>query len=487
MVKKLLSILLCFLLAAPDLRAAFNAATVFEVRATGAATNGGCFVTGASGTDHSQQDAAWESYTDLVIGAVTTELTSAAFPFAADDEGNCINIASGAGCTVQIVQVVSVAAAVATIDKSAGTTASTCTGVLGGALIEPNNVKSSTYTRTTTHLALTIPGTAALPIKWIGYQTTRGDDTGTMPILTSATNDIALVTLNAASYNWFENIKFTHTAATRGIAFSFVTADSDYFRCVNCVADGVLNFISYGTFADDLLISRSTILNTTGHAITGATINGFSLDRSAIYNTGAGAGTFDGVRTTGSSDVNISASIIALSSGRGLDLENAGSNAVVIDHSAIIDNVSDGIGTNDNGTDTAFSILFRNNVLWSNGGYGFNPYNAGATTAYLNSVVVANYGNAYGDNTSGARNKLSAGQGDVAITGNPFIDCDATLDCDLNNTAGAGADLRAAGLPGVVGATGTTATTGFLDIGVSQHEDAGATTVIAPGGSQIGY
>src|SRR3990167_3249347 len=105
--KKLLAIILCLLLAAPDLRAAFNAATVFEVRTAGAATNGGCFVTGASGTDRSQQDAAQISYTDLVIGAVTTELTSAAFPFAADDEGNCINIASGAGCTVQIVQVVS--------------------------------------------------------------------------------------------------------------------------------------------------------------------------------------------------------------------------------------------------------------------------------------------------------------------------------------------------------------------------------------------
>ena len=55
---------------------ALAAASVVEVRTAGNDTNGGGFVTGASGTDFSQQDAAQCTATDLVL-VTTTTATSA--------------------------------------------------------------------------------------------------------------------------------------------------------------------------------------------------------------------------------------------------------------------------------------------------------------------------------------------------------------------------------------------------------------------------
>jgi hypothetical protein len=48
---------------------ALSSATVLEVRTTGVDTNGGGFVTGATGTDFSQQNAAQYSGTNLASAA----------------------------------------------------------------------------------------------------------------------------------------------------------------------------------------------------------------------------------------------------------------------------------------------------------------------------------------------------------------------------------------------------------------------------------
>lgn len=189
------------------------AATVnWEVRTTGVDTNGGGFdpTSGVPGTDYSQQDAAQVTYTDLVIdAAVNTNCTSAAFPFTAAHVGNIINITSGAGFTVQRVQVMSVAGAVATCDKSLGTLASTGgTGNLGGGLktigglglvvaavgvagqiawfkYHATNVYSSTSTsNNVANGKITVAvGSASLPFSIIGYETTHGDNTANRPII----------------------------------------------------------------------------------------------------------------------------------------------------------------------------------------------------------------------------------------------------------------------------------------------------------------
>src|SRR5204862_226565 len=77
------------------------AALVWEVRTTGAGTNAGAFDPSVTspGTDYSQQDAAQITYTDLVIGGTTTQLTSAANPFTSAHVGNTINVTGGTGFT----------------------------------------------------------------------------------------------------------------------------------------------------------------------------------------------------------------------------------------------------------------------------------------------------------------------------------------------------------------------------------------------------
>ncbi len=170
---------------------ALSALIQWEVRpANGTANAGGGFRAGASGTDRSQQNAVQTAFTDLVIDAVTnTNVTSAAFPFAAADVGNVIAVTGGAGFTTGLYEVVSVAAAVATLDRAVGTVGSTGgTGNLGGArsgysvgtttlqssLVAGQKVwiKNEAWNEPIT---LTAAGAAGNPIVHEGYNTARGD------------------------------------------------------------------------------------------------------------------------------------------------------------------------------------------------------------------------------------------------------------------------------------------------------------------------
>src|SRR6185312_6209065 len=113
------------------------ATVVWDVRTTGSDTNGGGFDPGVTspGTDYSQQNAAQVAFTDLVIGATTTQLTSAANPFTAAHVGNTINIISGKGFTTGRYEVLAVSGGIATMDRSVGTASSSGgTGNLGGGL-----------------------------------------------------------------------------------------------------------------------------------------------------------------------------------------------------------------------------------------------------------------------------------------------------------------------------------------------------------------
>src|SRR5438105_2455552 len=98
---------------------AISASFVWEVRTTGADTNGGGFKTGATGTDFSQQDAAQASGADLAVDATTnTKITSATHNFVAADVGNLIQISAGTGYTTGFYEIVSVASNAATLDRS---------------------------------------------------------------------------------------------------------------------------------------------------------------------------------------------------------------------------------------------------------------------------------------------------------------------------------------------------------------------------------
>lgn len=132
------------------------------------------------------------SFTDLVIVAPGTGLTSAAKPMGKNFIGNIFNVTSGSGFTVQRVQVVSVSGVTATVDKSAGTPGSTGgTATFGGPFVSPGRaggqkiagntvfVGPGTYTcHSSTNTAGggvvdSTTGTASAPNFWIGYNTKR--------------------------------------------------------------------------------------------------------------------------------------------------------------------------------------------------------------------------------------------------------------------------------------------------------------------------
>jgi hypothetical protein len=120
----------------------YNGAAV-NTTAIGMNANAGCATTasptaGKWGLDYSQSASPAISYTDMVIGATTTQFTSAGNPVGKNLVGNTIAVTSGTGFTVQRVQVVSTSGTTATCDKALGTAASTGgSGGLGGCLASP--------------------------------------------------------------------------------------------------------------------------------------------------------------------------------------------------------------------------------------------------------------------------------------------------------------------------------------------------------------
>lgn len=120
-------------------------------------------------------------------------------------------------------------------------------------------------------------------------------------------------------------------------------------------------------------------------------------------------------------------------------------------------NGRDGVRLSDAGSGDVASI--RNSIFYGNSGKAINS----VTTNYP--AMDANF-NAY---ASGALTNVPAGANDVTLTGDPFTAA-SSGDFSLNSTAGAGAACRAAGFPGILpGAL----TTGYVDIGAAQHQDAG--------------
>jgi hypothetical protein len=498
MFRKVLSVFLYLLLVTPDLRAALTSDTVWEVRQAGADTNGGCFDTGASGTDRSQQDAAQIAYTDLIVGANpdNENLTSAATPFTAAEVGNCIRVNSGAGCNVGYFVVLSVAANVATMDRDVGTAASVCSGNLGGAVggtgawdfcgsvVAGNTIHikaDATYTHTATICAITIDGTALLPVKWVGYQTTRGDDTGTRPILTSATNSITLITVVGADYQQIRNIKFTHTASTRGTGIAFNTTVSASPLLDNLWFDGLSFGIDMNSASPTFSYLTNTFFeNTTNNAVRIAGNNIYHISNVVVRNAGNGAGSVAGLwYTNGTGTLIFDNVVVSGSSGHGFHF-SATTSATKAKFTGVVSEGNTGDGIRVDATTGIPVIWLDRTIMYGNSGWGINY--ATVSSYVPDAITLINRTNAYGSNTSGARNNLSAGVGDVTLTADPFTSGGSGKDWDLNATAGGGAALKSVGFPGAVGATGSTSTTGFPDIGVSRHEDpaGGGSTILIP-------
>ena len=451
---------------------------VWEVRTDGASDNGGGFdpVSGTPGTDYSQQAAAQVTYTDLVIdGTTDTNCTSVATPFTSAHVGNVINITSGTGFTVQRVQIMSVAAGVATCDKSLGTLSSTGgNGKLGGALIDWSNagplvvagntvfIKAGTYTETTT-FSYSTAGTAPLQIKWVGYNTDRTFyNTDTKPLITTATNSTVLLTSIAINFNVFRNISFSNSAGTRAQFITNGTTGSSPVVFDRCIFDGftsVTNSTTSSATSIQGAFAYCELKNCTGYAIIKAATGGWVMQFCYIHDNAGGCSVGS---SSNAAAVDLEFCIIANNSGRGW---YSGSTSVTTTLNArnciFYNNTTANIELDGNAGQGAILILINNIIYGSIDGVN----QANADNVACRRQLVAH--NAYGGQSGSARVNFDAGEGDITLTGDPFTD-GANGDFSLNNVAGAGAALRATGFPSSYPGG---LTTNYADVGAAQHQD----------------
>ncbi len=207
--------------------AAISANTVWEIRSAGVDTNGGGFVTGASGTPYTQQDAAQYALTGVTTaGADAILLTASA---ATDMVGNIAQITSGTNFTAGFYEIISVVAGVSiTVDRNCATAAGALGVVnIGGALktlgranihaagtVQAGNtfyVKGN-WTGSTVGASdtFTVAGTVTNPVRIIGYGTTRGDGY----LGRNVNGNGKLVTTNMPSYVYAATFRFICSSST---------------------------------------------------------------------------------------------------------------------------------------------------------------------------------------------------------------------------------------------------------------------------------
>jgi hypothetical protein len=463
--KRLIAILL---LCAFPAYCAFNGTVQWDVRTTGSNSNGGAFDPGVTspGTDYSQQNSAQIAYTDLVIGATTTQYTSALNAVTSAVVGNFIQIVSGTGCTAGFYEILSETAGspnFATVDRSMGSAASVCTANLGGSLLtiaaalavmtggQTLNIKAGTYTITST---LVTPNVSYISV--IGYQITHADG-GTKPLITTATNSTDMIDSGGAgSYSYsniYDNLSLSNTAATAGIGI-VKTAANGPIVVRNCKLTGFtydLNGDNAGSHY--IFYPTLTVVNTElGTSQYGAYNDGQIWVIGSYVHGASNTGIYANPDSNDWDTVTIVGSVI--------DSNNVG--VKVNDNVMFVNSVvshSTGVGVDLLQPYTNFSAV--NSIFYGNGTYGVYQSNAGGpyqVGGYTNNAWGAN-GTA---NTLNLVIPASASANDVALTASPFV---GSSNFALNSTSGGGAALKAKGFPGIMPAG-----TGYEDIGALQSQ-----------------
>jgi hypothetical protein len=368
------------------------------------------------------------------------------------------------------------------MDRAVGTASSTGgNGKLGGALADPFTaapvlgnriyVKAGTYSTSvgfSSALAQS-PANNAPPCRLIGYSTSRGDN-GRATVQASG-GSVVLVSITGAGWV-IENFVLDCNSQTTATGLS---SASSFTVVRNCV---VKNFTNRG-----IQFSGGTDSMVEDCEVTGGT----SAASSAV-NLG---NTVNWVIRCWIHD-NACPGILAVSSCMmqwNLITNNTGASSDGIQCQygcQIFNNTIHGNGRHGiNKTDIFYALYWRNNILTSNGGFGA----VGASGAGIPADPSFD-GNAYWNNTSGARSNMDdtstnaidavspyTNTFDKTLTGDPYTNA-AGNDFSLNTTGGAGAACRAGGTPGTW-VNGTP--TGYLDMGAVQHQDPGAALVFARG------
>lgn len=492
-----ITILALLLLTMPAWAALPSYTAVWEVRpGVGSDTNGGGFITGASGTDMSLfdnknaasctscQSATVNISTTDAVGNTTTTISSATGNFSSAIVGNVIRL-NGGSCSLtagnyQVVTFTDSSHVV--LDR----TVTTCTGLtmnIGGAItgIAEMNTRmsltaaSGAWVKATNNISLaatqSVGGTTGnTGLTFVqGYTSTRGDG-GQVTFIGAAGiagGNSFMINFSGAPYAMlFKNfiVDCNNLNFTRGI-----NINSNYYRLVhvdvkNC-SDAAYNFGGSGGRCERCT-STNVPSSTASHSTTNAWVNSnVQLDCfscAALNSTVAASVAFSSWCGGISTDIVVAnftgsaSTAISCGTQEGVTLAILG---------GVIYNVAgDGFVYGEGAVDER-PLLVRNLVISDITGYCFNK-NGALTMPSVLAVADSNVCNTTG--ATGFYNNWPAGTNDITITKTPFI-APGSLDFRLNNTKGGGADIRAKGGPssfdgGLIGKS-------YRDPGIAQHQD----------------
>ncbi len=430
-----IAFLLCF-----SCVAAIPVSTTWEVRsATGADTNGGGFDPSVAipGQDFSQQAAAQVAFTDLIIGATTTQLTSALSPFATCTAGvgrcgNVINITGGAGCTVGWYVILSTSTITATMDRAVGTAASTCTGNMGGALAKlskavslatQNNVIYATGSETITStlsLSLTSAGGANAPFRVTGYNAARGD--GGQFTLQTSTNSVVLITYVSGARDYvIQNLLLKSTAGTPGNGINAGTSGAsnnltlDNVRITGCNV-GIWGPFNTQYYILPITLNSCEIDNCVSHGIDVSSV--IYVLNSYVHDNGG-----DGLLLhAANQNYQTYAVVNSVFRSNVTGILQESNFPGIIMNSALLDNSSNGYQV----TNSGFDSLTMINTIVDGNGTGFRS-TAAVTGVFKNNATRAN--------GTLLNNFPNLFEGSIVLSADPFTNR-ATGDFSLNNTAG---------------------------------------------------
>lgn len=468
---------------------AIGAASQFFMRPSGNDLNGGGANLATVVTNYSNQNAAQLTLTDCTTsGAAATTLSSVTGGFTAAIVGNIVQIASGTNFQTGFYEVITFTDTnnvVLDRTPTSGGAGSVGNMKLGGAFagivkartalaVAGNKleVMAGTYTA-----AATI-GSVATRCTIRGFNTTPGDcdadPTLTRPVIQAGTNGTAGITLAAAgstitSIDWYGPSSSLRWAGVITISGAGCTVQNCIFRGDISGGGGPIatsgNYTAVlGNYFNDpkLAAASDGILRHSGGVPAGILIEGNYVKGGTAAVSG---GVAYGVANLANAD-------------NYWTIRNN-----VFDSLQIGVQVSQGVGyviednifwtcTGDSITFAVASTLIRNNLILKSGGYHINPSisqfeSPRMDNNFLGSSAMAATSGDYSSNLVTTNPEWV--RTDLHVTADPFTS-QATGDWTLNNTAGAGAVVRAATLPKRwVG----TITLNYRDGGGVQHLDSG--------------
>lgn len=292
--------------------------------------------------------------------------------------------------------------------------------------------------------------------------------TATRATITSATSGIDLFRNNGFSFWRYKHLKFTHTGATRGEAIS-PNNIQHRLDVVDCVVDGCLT-LSDGDFGANYSWLNLNVIDTEIRNCTGTGLTNFS-GRVFLLNCYIHDNASHGIRTTENGSANCSNvfinCVVTDNGGRGIyhTTTTDPETVLMLANCTVANNTGSGL-------EAVFTagpckLFLTNSIFYGNGAYGAL---VSGNVAYADERYCA-----YGSNTTADRSGLTAGDGAVTLTADPFT-ASGSGDYTLNATAGGGAACRGAGFPG---AWDSATMTGANAIGALQ--------VAASGGSGGAY